>query len=323
MHFPLTPSQLTQLTDGAVVATVPTGLFRIEGPGALDCLQGLLTNDLAGRGTNSLVYGALLTPKGMIVVDGWVLRLSDRHFFLCDASGRERAAEIFRRSLPPRLARVTDLSHTWSVLWVLGKKSGTTLVAADVGSIREPGGVTEIAGGGLLATGTAASPFSAIVLGDQALMSGIRSRLVDAGAAEGDETMIGAAMVLAGWPALGREIEERTLPQEVRFDELEGVSYSKGCYTGQETVARIHFRGHVNRVLRGIVFEGESPLADARVTAGGKEIGTVHSSAGADGALLGLSVIRREVGEGDEVLAGERTGRVVALPFSKPLAHRK
>jgi folate-binding protein YgfZ len=317
MHFPLTPSQLTQLTDGAVVAMVPSGLFRIEGPGALDCLQGLLTNDLAGRGTNSLVYGGLLTPKGMIVVDGWVLRLSDRHFFLCDASGRERAAEIFRRSLPPRLARVTDLSDTWSVLWVLGKESGAMLGAADAGAIGDSGRVTQTAGGGLVAIGTAVSPFEAIVLGAPAVVSDIRSRLVEAGAAEGDETMIGAAMVLAGWPALGREIEERTLPQEVRFDELEGVSYSKGCYTGQETVARIHFRGHVNRVLRGIVFEGEAPLADARVTAGGKEIGTVHSSTSAGGALLGLSVLRREVGEGDAVLAGERTGRVVALPFSQ------
>jgi folate-binding protein YgfZ len=321
MHFALTPSQLSQLTDGAVVATVPAGLFRIEGPGALDCLQGLLTNDLAGRGTNSLVYGALLTPKGMIVVDGWVLRLSDRHFFLCDAAGRERAAEIFRRSLPPRLARVTEVSDTWSVLWVLGKESGVMLAAADVGAA-EPGRVTEIPGGGLVAAGTVTSPFEAIVIGDHAVVSGIRSRLVEAGAADGDETMIGAAMVLAGWPALGREIEERTLPQEVRFDELDGVSYSKGCYTGQETVARIHFRGHVNRRLRGIVFEGESPLADDCVTAGGKEVGAVHSSTSADGALLGLSVIRREVSEGDEVLAGERTGRVVALPFSTPLARR-
>ena len=322
MHFPLTPTQLAQLNEGAVVATVSAGVFRIEGPGALDCLQGLLTNDLAGRGTNSLVYGALLTPKGMIVADGWVLRLTDRHFFLCDASGRERTAEIFRRSLPPRLARVTDVSDTWSVLWMLGKESGTTLVAADVGAVREPGGVIEIAGGGLLAGATGPSPFEAIVLGDQAAVSGLRSRLVEAGAVEGDETMVGAAMVLAGWPALGREIEERTLPQEVRFDDLEGVSYSKGCYTGQETVARIHFRGHVNRVLRGVVFEGESALGEARVTAGGKEIGTVHSSTSADGALLGLAVIRREVSEGAEVLAGGRTGRVVALPFSRPLAHR-
>jgi len=322
MHFPLTPAQLAQLTDGAVVATVPAGIFRIEGPGALDCLQGLLTNDLAGRGNNSLVYGALLTPKGMIVVDGWVLRLSDRHFFLCDGSGRDRTAEIFRRSLPPRLARVSDLSDAWSVLWLLGKGSRAILAGADVGTIREPGGVTEIGGGGLLASGSAPAPFEALVLGERAVVSGIRSRLVDAGASEGEEAMIGAAQVLAGWPALGREIGERTLPQEVRFDELEGVSYSKGCYTGQETVARIHFRGHVNRALRGVVFDGEAPLAEPRVTAAGKDLGAVHSSTSADGMLLGLSVIRREINQGDEVLAGGRKGRVVALPFIRPLAHR-
>jgi hypothetical protein len=73
-------------------------------------------------------------------------------------------------------------------------------------------------------------------------------------------------------------------------------------------------------VLRGIVFEGEVPLEDARLTAGGKEIGTVHSSLSIAGALLGLAAIRREIGEGDEVLAGARTGRVVALPFSVPVA---
>jgi folate-binding protein YgfZ len=321
MHFPLTSAELARLTDGAVVALVPSGIFRIEGPGALDCLQGLLTNDLAGRGTNSLVYGALLTPKGLIVVDGWVLRLSDRHFFLCDETGRDRAAEVFRRSLPPRLARVSDVSGAWSVLRLMGRDSRAVLTQGTLGTLQEPGRVSEIEGGALLAAGTAPAPFEALVLGEQGIVSGIRSRMLDAGASEGGEAMAGAAQVLAGWPALGREIEERTLPQEVRFDELDGVSYSKGCYTGQETVARIHFRGHVNRVLRGIVFEGEAPLEDPRLTAGGKEIGAVHSSMSAAGGLLGLALIRREVSEGDEVLAGARTGRVVALPFRVPVAH--
>ena len=51
---------------------------------------------------------------------------------------------------------------------------------------------------------------------------------------------------------LGHEIVEKTLVQEVRYDEIGGVSYTKGCYTGQETVARLHFRGHTNRELRGL-----------------------------------------------------------------------
>ena len=85
------------------------------------------------------------------------------------------------------------------------------------------------------------------------------SRLVAAGARPGDEGDHHAARILAGWPALGAEIDERTLPQEVRYDEIGGVSYTKGCYTGQETVARLHFRGHPNRELRGLWWRSDEP----------------------------------------------------------------
>jgi len=315
MHFALSPDQLTRITEGATATTVRAGVFRIEGPGAVDCLQGLLTNDVAGPGPSSLVYGALLTPKGMIVVDGWVMRLEDRLFFLCDESGRLRAAEIFRRSLPPRLARVADLSDEWSVVWMNGKESGAVLEASGIGTLPAAGRVTQLQAGAWLASGKASAPFEGLILADPATTAEIRPRILAGGASEGTATMVGAAMVLAGWPALGREIEERTLPQEVRFDELDGVSYSKGCYTGQETVARVHFRGHVNRVLRGVVFEAEEPLADVQLTSNGKEIGIVHSSTSVRGQVLGLAMIRREISEGDEVTAGSRKGRVVALPF--------
>src|SRR5690606_34726630 len=81
-----------------------------------------------------------------------------------------------------------------------------------------------------------------------------------------------AHALLQGWPALGHEIDDRTLPQEVRFDELRGVDYDKGCYVGQETVARLHFRGHANRILRAWVGREAVP-GDGIVSLGGKEIG--------------------------------------------------
>ncbi|HSJ75907.1 MAG TPA: hypothetical protein VK899_06980, partial [Gemmatimonadales bacterium] len=67
-------NRLAQVRHGAVVVTTDSSVFRVQGPGALSCLQGLLTNDLVKPGDNSLVYGALLTPKGAVVVDYWVLR---------------------------------------------------------------------------------------------------------------------------------------------------------------------------------------------------------------------------------------------------------
>ena len=86
-----------------------------------------------------------------------------------------------------------------------------------------------------------------------------------------------AARILAGWPALGAEIDERTLPQEVRYDEIGGVSYTKGCYTGQETVARLHFRGHPNRELRGLWWRSDEPEplngGSRSVLSGEREVG--------------------------------------------------
>ncbi len=315
MHVALTTAEHEELLDGACVVTGQEAVFRIQGPGAVECMQGLLTNDLAAPGPQSLVYGALLTPKGMIVVDVWVVRLPDQLLLVCRAPARERTAELLRKALPPRLARVTDLTETWSVMWLLGSAVARIAASAGLSPFPEAGRVVPAGEDVVLAAGTRVAPFAALLLGDAKAMGHARALLLRAGAAAGDQARLEAARILSGWPAVGEEIDARTLPQEVRFDELQGVSYSKGCYTGQETVARVHFRGHVNRLLRGLVFEGESPLGDDAVVAKGKTVGTAHSAVSTEGRLLVLGMIRRELGPGDEVTVGDRLGRVVALPF--------
>jgi folate-binding protein YgfZ len=128
-------------------------------------------------------------------------------------------------------------------------------------------------------------------------------------------------------------VDEKTIPQEVRFDEIGGVSYTKGCYTGQETVARLHFRGHPNRQLRGLLFDTEPPAAPAQgwtaVTHLDREVGRVTSLAfvpesggGVSGAgrWIGMAVLRREVTPGAMVRAAGRDARVVDLPFGFPAA---
>src|SRR5437773_2242912 len=141
------------------------------------------------------------------------------------------------------------------------------------------------------------------------------------------------ARILAGWPRLGAEVDDKTIPQEVRFDEIGGVSYTKGCYTGQETVARLHFRGHANRQLRGLLFDPEPPAAPAQgwtaVMHLDREVGRVTSLAfvpesGVAGAgrWIGLAVIRREVASGAMVRAAGRDGRGGLLLGLLPRAHR-
>jgi folate-binding protein YgfZ len=311
-------TRLERVRHGAtVVATTPT-VIRVSGPGALACLQGLLTNDLEKPGEGSLVYGALLTPKGMIVVDAWVLRQEDTLTVLMPLDGHAAAIELFTRQLPPRLARATDLTGQATVAWVLGAHGFQVLAKSGIG-VPESAGRVVFVGGDLSPVGVAlapeSAPFVGLAVGLTPAVEPLVARLVAAGAAPGDECDLHAARVLAGWPALGAEIDERTLPQEVRYDEIGGVSYTKGCYLGQETVARLHFRGHTNRELRGLRWPAAEPLDGRAVFQGEREVGSVRTTLMLEDRVLGLGVLRREVAPGDLVLAGGREATVVRLPF--------
>jgi folate-binding protein YgfZ len=139
------------------------------------------------------------------------------------------------------------------------------------------------------------------------------------------------ARVEAGRPEWGVDMDDNTLVQEANLDELNAVSYTKGCYTGQEVVARVHFRGHVNRTLRGLKAEGSEPprtratLFDSE----GKSVGDVRSTAVSPRlGGIALALVRREVENGARLVArwsadpagdepaGEVPVQVVALPFS-------
>jgi folate-binding protein YgfZ len=316
LDYPISTSQLRSLRSGASLAPEPVAVFRVEGPGALTCLQGLLTCDLAAPGDASLSYGALLTPKGMIVVDPWVLREADRFTLLLGAPAREAAAQLLKRVLPPRLARLTDLSEEWGAAWLLGSAALDRFARVNATPLPGAGRVVNLGDGraGLLAGGTTLAPFSGLVLGPATELTALLERAERAGMARGNGATLAAARVLAGWPTLGREIDERTLPQEVRFDELGAVSYVKGCYTGQETVARVHFRGHVNRTLRGVKVAGALPLSQRSLMLGDKDAGTIRTALLLEGHLLALAVVRREVEADVPLRAGDREVNLVHLP---------
>lgn len=311
-------ARLDRIRHGATVGVTQPTVVRVTGNGALACLQGLLTNDLEKPGNDSLVYGALLTPKGMIVVDAWVLRQGDTVTLIMPRSGHAAAIEIFTRTLPPRLARATDLTGQAAVAWLIGghgfqvlAKSGVPLPDA-AGRVRTTGGdLSPVA----VALAPEDAPFVAVAVGLGPALEQLVGRLEGAGAVRGEEDDLHVCRILAGWPLLGAEIDERTLPQEVRYDSIGGVSYTKGCYTGQETVARVHFRGHTNRELRGLRWNDPAPLEDRTVRRGEKELGTVRSTLALDDRLLGLAMLRREVEVGDTLAAGGREARVTALPF--------
>lgn len=322
------PAEVVErLRAGALVAPADVAVLDLAGPGAVASFQGLLTSDIEQPGDGAFVYGALLTPKGMIVVDGWAARLGTRVRFTVPAEGRERAAGILRHSVPPRLARTVDRTADFAVLRVAGAHAVAILGAAGLPAPPHAGHTVEATLDDMsleIARASDRAPFVfqvTVAIGHQ---PAVVDRLVRRGAGVADAAALELARILAGWPRLASEVDEKTIPQEVGYDEIGGLSYTKGCYTGQETVSRLHFRGHANRNLRGLLFETDSPAPPAEgwgaVTEDERDVGRVTSIAWVAGAdrWIGLAVIRREVAIGAVVRAAGREARVVTLPFDIP-----
>ena len=147
-----------------------------------------------------------------------------------------------------------------------------------------------------------------------------RDRLVgalsEAGAVEVSPEAVEIVRVEAGVPRFGAEMDAATMPAEAAIVE-EAVSFTKGCYIGQETVARLHYKGRPNRHLRGLKLSAAA-TPGAALRLGEKEVGTLGGAV-VSPALgpIGLAIVRREAEPGDEVVVGEDgvTAEVVALPF--------
>lgn len=321
------------LRAGALVVRAEAGVLELSGSGAVVCMQGLLTSDFEKPGDSAFVYGALLTAKGMIVVDGWASRIGTTVRFAVPAVGREGALGIFTRSVPPRLARSADRSTELVVVRLAGAHALAIAEAARLPIPTAPGrAISETLEGAAcdIARASDSAPFVLQIVAPPGAADRLAHRLEAAGAVPGGPPALELARILAGWPGLSSEIDERTLPQEVRFDDIGGVSYTKGCYTGQETVSRLHFRGHANRGLVGLEFDAEPPVGVAvtvPLRQDDREMGRVTSVAwlpegapttAAGGHWIGLGVLRREIEIGARVHAGDVAARVVALPFALP-----
>ena len=154
------------------------------------------------------------------------------------------------------------------------------------------------------------------IVGPRADVERAQESLAAAGVAVGSHDDYEAARIAAGVPRLGVDVDERTIPQEAFLDET-AVSFTKGCFVGQELVCRIDTRGRVNRYLRRVRFDAVPPAGDAArgaaVVAGDKVVGELTSSAGG----LALAMVRREVEPPADVIVrfgdDEVQGRVEAL----------
>ncbi len=305
----------------------------IGGAQAVETLTGLVTNDVGSLHAGAGQYAAALTAKGKVIADVRIFARVDDLLLDAPASAGPGFAAMIRKYVNPRLARYADVSAVLRTIGIFGPRAHAALASVLLAEGAPPTTVAALRGLGeyhhLGFDIAGASAFIARVpdLGGEGFDCFVPveiaelfwSRLVAARATPVGRDATEIARVEAGRPMWGIDMDENTLAQEANFDTLGGISYTKGCYTGQETVARVHFRGHVNRHLRGIQSAVEIP-SRAELFEGDKSVGTVTSSVTSPRlGPIGLAMLRREVETAADVTArwpeGEGSARVCEIPF--------
>lgn len=286
-----------------------------EGDKAVDALNGLLTNDVASLQNHCSFYAAALTPKGKVVADMFVLRESDRVLF---AGVSSRAFDgwwqIVRKYINPRLAKYRDERGQFVTFACCGPRAQVVLMAAlekwEHRRTRVSG--LEVRIGRIPAYGRVDNWF---IVAPVVMRETLRAFFAEH-TPEGHPAALEVSRVEAGRPAFGVDMDENTLAQEANMEELDAISFEKGCYTGQETVARVHFRGHVNRQLRGLRSDTVLTPGSVLQNSEGKVVGEVKSSAlSPTWGAIAIAMVRREVPSGAVLTTDASTATVCALPF--------
>jgi len=261
----------------AVFVRDPWGLVVVEGPDATSFLQSIVSQDLAPVGVGETVPSLLLHPQGKLDVAFRATRRGADEWWLDTEPGvADRLAAGLARFKIRVKAEIED-------------RTGATALASVVAT-RD----VELAPG-LHRMDTVWGEHAGVdVLGPA---DAVRAWVARTGLPTGAHDGLEVLRIQAGIPAQGIDVDESTIPQEA-FLEVDAVSFTKGCFIGQELVCRIDSRGHVNRFLRRLSLPGsEVPPAGAEVLVDGKAVGGVTSAATVPGEdrVVALAMVRREV----------------------------
>ena len=331
LHYGDVGAEYAALRMGALlVDRTHRGRIRLRGEKSRDVVTGLVTNDITALETGQGAYAAALTPKGKIIADVRVFAEADSVLMDTPVRAFPGFLAMIRKFVNPRSSPYSDESATTHDLCIAGANARLVLAevlgahSATLGLLPPYGHLSAEFEGALLTIArtpeVGSDAYDCFVPAE--LHDTLRTKLIDAGARPGGLVAWDMARIEIGRPEWGIDIDDTTIPQEANLDELHAISYTKGCYTGQETVARVHFRGHVNKHLRGVVFETDDPAPRGAALGDetGKPVGDIRS--GATSPRLGaiaLAMVRREVEPGTTLTAtwdgGSRVGRLVRLPF--------
>jgi folate-binding protein YgfZ len=310
-------------TDGAaLVDRCARGAVLVDGPDALTYLQSLLSQDIAGLVDGQGAHALLLQPQGKLDTDLRLLWVGSAAWLDCEVGRGEALAASLRRFRIRVKAEVEDRTGEWGCLALRGPEVATRVEAAG-GPPLPAEAHTHVPWQGirLVRADWPGGPPGADLVGPVGELSGLWTALVAAGFTAAGLTAYEAARVRAGVPRQGLDIDEKTIPQEA-FLELDAVSFTKGCFLGQELVCRIDSRGHVNRFLRGLKMKKNghdtTPPAGAGIVVGDKEVGALTTVARSEAGVVALGYVRRDVEVPADVVVrwdgGEAPAVAAALP---------
>lgn len=262
------------------------GRIEVSGAEAVTFLNGMLTNDVARLEEGAWMQAAFPNPQGRLVAATRILKRGDSFLFDTEAATYAAVLKHLERFTLAGDFRVRDLTAETVLLSVQGARA-SEFVGAALGAeaaATERGRVTRATLGEghvtvIRATHTSEDGFDLFV--DAASAEQLWDALTTAGARPAGHDALEVLRVEAGVPRYGVDASDANVVLEV-VDEAEAVSYTKGCYAGQEIIARIHWRGHVAKRLAGVVFDRDAePPADARLRdcASGREAGRISSNA--------------------------------------------
>jgi hypothetical protein len=278
--------------DVAVVENIPRAVYSLTGDRALAYLHDVLAQDVAGLGAGRGAVSAVLTPNGRVAAEVRVLPVDDSVLLDAEPAGRAGIEIHIVRHAPLAGVEVQDISERVAVVAVRGPKTDEALAASGIPVPGPAEGAFARAGEVLVVRVSWGVP-GVDLIGTAGVMPTIT-------ADRATLAQLDAARVESGRPRFGTDITEDLLVNETPLL-AHGVSMSKGCYPGQESVARIHNLGRIRRALRSVRSQTSFP-AGAEVSVNGSVVGTVTSAAPTyDGGGSGIALLAADVEPGTSV----------------------
>jgi folate-binding protein YgfZ len=332
--------------DGAgLIDLSPRGRVLVRGSEAVQFLNGLITNDMKTLEPNTWMPAAFPNVQGRLIASVRVIRLQDEGTdknvyptFLVDteAATHERVLKIIERFTLAGDFRVNDITSQTAMLSVQGKNAsivvdsvlGEAAAVSGQNAVRQiswqPAGMTaEVTL--VHASHTGEDGFDLIVDKDHA--TSLWHALQQAGAQSFGYDALEILRIEGGAPRYGIDMDDTNVVTETNLDNA--VSYTKGCYIGQEIIARIKYRGHVAKKLSGVMFDGTVEVDPGALinSVDGKEVGRITSVAYSPklNRTIALAYLKYDyVTPGTDVKAAtgnqEFSGTVVELPFVRSAA---